>query len=120
MSEVLFYGKASCDTCAKARKSLRERGVEFREVDILSNIPPQQTLRKAIEKYGRRGAVRTRSTLYRERDMKDEIPPPEELIELMIKDPNLIKRPVITIGDEVYMGLDLEDVIKAKRASEEE
>jgi regulatory protein spx len=43
-----------------------------------------------IEKF-----LNTRTPLYRERDMKNKPPSKDEAIKLMLKDPNLLRRPVI-------------------------
>jgi len=42
--------------------------------------------------------LNTRTPLYRERNMKLKPPTKDEAIKLMLKDPNLLKRPVIIKG----------------------
>lgn len=48
--------------------------------------------------------LNTRTPLYRERNMKQKPPTIEEAIKLMLKDPNLLKRPVIIRGKKKLTG----------------
>jgi regulatory protein spx len=54
-----------------------------------------------IEKF-----LNTRTPLYREKNMKQKPPPKEEAVRLMLKDPNLLKRPVIIKGKTTLTGFD--------------
>ncbi len=48
--------------------------------------------------------LNTRTPLYRERNMKLKPPSKDEVIKLMLKDPNLLKRPVIIKGKKKITG----------------
>jgi arsenate reductase-like glutaredoxin family protein len=52
-----------------------------------------------IEKF-----LNSRTQLYREKNMKQKPPSKEEAIKLMLKDPNLLKRPVIIKGNKKLTG----------------
>ncbi len=54
-----------------------------------------------IEKF-----LNTRTPLYREKNMKQKPPAKEEAIKLILKDPNLLKRPVIIKGKNKLTGFD--------------
>jgi arsenate reductase (glutaredoxin) len=58
-----------------------------------------------IEKF-----LNTRTPLYRERNMKQKPPSREEAIKLMLKDPNLLKRPVIIKGKKKLTGFNEAEV----------
>ena len=53
-----------------------------------------------------------RNELYRERNMARKIPSREEVIRLMAKNPNLIKRPIVVRGDQLVLGLDVTAYMK--------
>ena len=53
-----------------------------------------------------------RNELYRTMKMKENPPSPEETIRLMAKEPNLIRRPIVTRGTKVVAGFD-EEALKA-------
>jgi Spx/MgsR family transcriptional regulator len=48
--------------------------------------------------------LNTRTPLYREKNMKQKPPTKEQAISLMLKDPNLLKRPVIIKGKKKITG----------------
>jgi arsenate reductase-like glutaredoxin family protein len=50
--------------------------------------------------------LNTRTPLYRERGMKEHPPSREEAIQLMLKDQNLLRRPVIIKGKKKLTGFD--------------
>ena len=54
--------------------------------------------------------LNTRTSLYRERNMKQKPPSKDGAIKLMLKDPNLLKRPVIIKGTKKLTGFDEAEV----------
>jgi arsenate reductase-like glutaredoxin family protein len=58
-----------------------------------------------IEKF-----LNTRTPLYRERNMKQKSPSKDGAIKLMLKDPNLLKRPVIIKGKKKLTGFNEAEV----------
>ncbi len=50
--------------------------------------------------------LNTRTPLYRERKMKERPPSKEEAIQLMLRDPNLLKRPITLKGQKKVLGFD--------------
>ena len=56
--------------------------------------------------------LNTRTPLYREKNMKQKPPSKDEAIKFMLKDPNLLKRPVIIKGTKKLTGFDEAEVRK--------
>lgn len=54
--------------------------------------------------------LNTRTPLYREKNMKQKPPLKEEAIKLMLRDPNLLKRPVIIKGKKKLTGFNEAEV----------
>ena len=54
--------------------------------------------------------LNTRTPLYREKSMKQKPPSKEEAIKLMLRDPNLLKRPVIIKGKKKLTGFNEAEV----------
>jgi arsenate reductase-like glutaredoxin family protein len=52
------------------------------------------------------GFLNPRNELYRERKMKERPPTRTEALKLMADTPNLIKRPLLFVGDELHYGFD--------------
>ena len=72
----------------------------------------EKELRELI---GRRDYVpflNSRNELYREMNMAEKAPSRDEAIRLMSKNPNLIKRPIATRGEEIVLGFDVTAYMK--------
>lgn len=52
------------------------------------------------------GFLNPRNELYRERNMKESPPPRAEALQLMAKNPNLIRRPILVKGRQIVLGFD--------------
>ncbi|MBS1786564.1 MAG: hypothetical protein JST85_02515 [Acidobacteria bacterium] len=59
--------------------------------------------------------MNTRHAVYKERGFAEALPPREELIELIIREPNLLRRPVLRKGDQVVIGFDKDAFAKFVR-----
>jgi len=95
-----FYWKPGCTSCRKARSLLRERGVECEEVDLNKGLSVTE-LDELIGERDYRAFLNTRNVLYRERGMKTNPPARAEALELMSRNPNLIKRPILVEGGSI-------------------
>ena len=93
-----LYGLKNCDTCRKAMKALPQ--AEF--VDVRADGVPADVLAAAQARFGDK-LVNTRSTTWRGLDEADRAKPP---LVLLAEHPALMKRPLITNGDEMYLGWD--------------
>jgi len=84
---------------------LREKGAEFEEIDLNKGLSIED-LEKLIGKRDYRDFLNTRNELYRERGMKENPPPRQEALRLMSENPNLIKRPILVKGNQMFLGYD--------------
>jgi arsenate reductase len=84
---------------------LREKDAQFEEIDLNKGLSVAE-LEKLIGKRDYREFLNTRNELYRERGMKENPPPRDEALKLMSENPNLIKRPILVKGNQMFLGLD--------------
>jgi Spx/MgsR family transcriptional regulator len=103
---MTLFLKPNCTTCRRAKSALRERGVEFDEVDLNRGLTVAQ-LDALVGARDHRQFLNTRNELYRERGMKLHPPTRAEALELMSKHPNLIKRPLLVNGESITFGSDV-------------
>lgn len=103
--KLRFYHKKTCSTCRKAKKFLEEQGADLELVNLDDKLSAEQ-LDALIGERDYRKFLNPRNALYRERNMKDDKPPRAEAIALMAEHPNLIKRPLTVLGDEIALGND--------------
>ncbi len=99
-----FYDKKTCGTCKKAQVYLNESKVEFEKVDILNTPPSRELLKKFINANDVKPFLNPRSAIYRELKLGQNLPDKARAIELMLHDPNLIKRPFVVNGDVASFG----------------
>lgn len=95
-----LYGLKSCDTCRKALKELAAAGQDVEFVDVRANPLPADLIARLVAQEGER-AVNKRSRTWSELSEADRALPPEVLI---ARHPVVMKRPLVTRGDEIYLG----------------
>jgi Spx/MgsR family transcriptional regulator len=91
---------------------LQAKKVDLEEREYGKNPLSEKELREIIGDGPIEDYLNTRTPLYREKKMKQKPPSKEEAIKLMVKDPNLLKRPVIIKGKKKLTGFN-EAEIKA-------
>jgi arsenate reductase-like glutaredoxin family protein len=87
---------------------LLEMGVEFASRDLGNERLSDAELDELIGDRDYKEFLNTRNELYRSRKMKEHPPSRAEAIELMAKEPNLIRRPIVVQGSQMIVGLDKE------------
>jgi arsenate reductase len=75
------------------------------EIDINKEPPPREFLEKHIEADHFLDYVSTRSPVWKERPLPKS---KKEAIDLMMENPNLIRRPIMIRGSKVIFGFDKE------------
>jgi len=85
---------------------LQAKKIDFEEREYGKNPLSENELREIIGARPIENFLNTRTPLFREKKMKQKPPSKEEAIKLMLKDPNLLKRPVISKGKTTLTGFD--------------
>ncbi len=83
---------------------MQSKKVDFDEREYGKNPFTEKELREIIGSDPIEPFLNTRTPLYREKNMKQKPPSKDEAIKLMLKDPNLLKRPVIIKGKTKIIG----------------
>ncbi len=91
-----LYGLKTCDTCRKALKALPD--AKF--VDVRDEGVPPEVLAAAHAQFGA-ALLNTRSTTWRG---LTEAERSAASLDLITRHPALMKRPLITDGDALYLG----------------
>lgn len=103
MPKLTFYTKPTCTTCRNAKRFLEAAGVELEAIDINTDTPPRAFLERHVDGREFLACVSTRSPVFKSRPLPAS---KREAIDLMVENPNLIKRPVLVTGDRVVFGFD--------------
>ncbi len=90
---------AKCDTCRKAVKWLKARGLGFEEIPIREQPPTEAELRRMLSIYGGelKRLFNTSGGDYRELKLGEKLPSmsEDEAIALLASNGNLVKRPFL-------------------------
>ncbi len=89
---------------------MQAKKVAFEEREYGKHPLSESELRELIGAEPIENFLNTRTPLYREKNMKQKPPTKEEAIKLMLKDPNLLKRPVIIKGKKKLTGFNEADL----------
>ncbi|HMX62728.1 MAG TPA: ArsC/Spx/MgsR family protein [Candidatus Sumerlaeota bacterium] len=108
MSKITFYWKPKCSTCREVKDYLEGKGHELDLRDLDEYPPPRSLLETHIDAKNVKAYLNTRSNAYREHGLKEDPPTKKGAIELMMRDPNLIKRPISVSGKIAVFGNDPE------------
>lgn len=83
---------------------MQSNRVAVDEREYGKNPLTESELRDLIGKEPIERFLNTRTPLYRQKNMKQKPPSKDEAIKLMLKDPNLLRRPVIIKGKKILTG----------------
>jgi Spx/MgsR family transcriptional regulator len=83
---------------------LQASKIDFEEREYGKNRFSEGELREIIGDSPVQNFLNTRTPLYREKTMKQTPPSKDEAIKLILKDPNLLKRPVFIKGKKKLTG----------------
>jgi Spx/MgsR family transcriptional regulator len=103
---VTFLHKPTCATCRKAARFMKKRGYKLNYRDIVKDRLSVAELQKLIGKHDHEGFLNPRSEIYKENAMDEKPPSRRAAINLMAKNPGLIRRPVVVAGGRVVIGYD--------------
>jgi arsenate reductase (glutaredoxin) len=79
--------------------------VDVKELDINREPPPREFLEKHVDRTRFLDFVSRRSPVWKERPLPKS---KKEAIDLMMENPNLIRRPILIKGSKVVFGFDKE------------
>ena len=103
--KITVYQKPTCTTCRQVHAALKESGVDFDAVNYYVDPIPKTKLRELLRKMGLspRELLRTKEPIYKtlrlgERDLTDD-----QIVDLMVKNPDLIQRPIVEKGSRAIL-----------------
>ena len=119
---MIFYEKTGCAGNAKQKKLLLSEGISFEVRSMLDTPWSKESLEPFFEGLKKEQIINPFAPKIKsgEIDIKDYSK--EQLIELMIAEPILIKRPLIQIGDIKICGFDMakiNSILKTNISSDE-
>ena len=107
MKKIILYSYLKCSTCRKAAKWLKSKDCEFQLIDIIKEPPLVNYLNLALKQYfdDKKRIFNTRGKAFKNLNLDIYSLSREEIIQLLLSDGKLIKRPfLIYEGKKVILG----------------
>jgi len=104
-AKIVIYQKPTCTTCRQVYNVLKEHGVDFDAVDYYIDPIPKAKLTELLKKLGMkpRELLRTKEPIYKTLKLADRDLADSEILDLMLKHPDLIQRPIVEVGGRAIL-----------------
>jgi len=102
LKKLIFYSYLKCSTCRKAAKWLKSKDFEFQLIDIVKEPPLVSYLNLALKQYSddKKRIFNTRGKAFKTLNVDIYGLTREEIIQLLLSDGKLIKRPFLIYEEE--------------------
>jgi len=104
--KIKIYQKPTCTKCRETLGILKECGVDFDSVNYYETPLTAGELRDLVLKLGisPRELLRKDEKIYRELKIGQRELTDDQLIELMVENPDLMQRPIVVRGKKAVLG----------------
>lgn len=105
MSKLTVYEKPTCTTCRKVAKTLQENGVDFEKVNYYIKPFSKKLLTTLLKKMSMKPSelLRKNEEAYKKLKSKIEKASENEILDMMIKNPDLVQRPIVEKGNQAIL-----------------
>ena len=105
MGRITVYQKPTCTTCRQVYAALKESGVDFEAVDYYMDPIPKAKLEELLRKMGISAAelLRKNEDMYKQLKLSEKKLSDDQIVDLMIKHPDLIQRPIVEKGAKAIL-----------------
>ena len=102
MKKIIFYSYLKCSTCRKAANWLDNKNFEYQLIDIVKEPPLVNYLNLALKQYSgqTKRIFNTRGKAFKSINLDINSLSREEIIQLLISDGRLIKRPFLVYEEK--------------------
>lgn len=111
MEKIIFYCVKTWSTCKKAKAWLEQKNISFDFYDLLKEPLSPDLLREIASEaeFTIKELINPRSQVFKKMDLDMDLITDEKAINLMIENPRIIKRPIITGKDKVIFAFKEEE-----------
>ncbi|MCV0392067.1 MAG: arsenate reductase [Nitrosopumilus sp.] len=103
---MIAYHKTSCITCKKSISEMERMKADVEKRDFFKDPFTVTELTKIIKMTGKKPSemIRKRDKMYKELNLENNKKTDSQIIQLMVKYPGLIMRPIILTENKVFVG----------------
>lgn len=110
---ITIYHNPRCSKSRQTLELLKSKGIEPEVNLYLDNPPSAGKLTELLQKLGiKANQLVRRSEAYYKDNLKGEEITDKQLVEIMVKNPKLIERPIVVAGDRAALGRPPEAVLE--------
>ncbi|MBI2095929.1 MAG: arsenate reductase [Candidatus Omnitrophica bacterium] len=105
MPAITVYQKPTCTTCREVYAALKKSGVDFKDVNYYTDRLSKDKLKGLIKKMGigAEALLRKKEEIYATLGLAGKKLTDGQIIDLMLKYPDLIQRPIVEKGDKAIL-----------------
>lgn len=105
MQNLTVYEKPTCTTCRKVSKALTEAGIDFEKVNYYIEPFTKKKLKELLKKMNMKPSelLRKNDEAYRKLKNKIDKLSEDEILSLMIENPDLVQRPIVEYGEKAIL-----------------
>lgn len=101
---VEFYWWPRWSTCRKARELLLQNGLEVTERDFFQETFTDNEIRTLATMVGTENIFARRSPSLKKMGLADKELSDDAMVNLMLQEPKLVRRPLLKVGDKLWVG----------------
>lgn len=109
---IQIYTTPSCASCRKAKKWFDQYNIPYSEKNIFSIKLSREDIYRMLanSENGFDDIISTRSKVFKEKKLNPDAMSSQELIDFIIENPSVLKRPIIINENELQVGYNNEDI----------
>ena len=109
---IQIYTTPSCASCRKAKKWFDQYKIPYSEKNIFSIKLSKEDIFKMLanNENGFEDIISTRSKVFKEKHLEPDNMSIQELVNFIIENPSVLKRPIIINENELQVGYNNEDI----------
>lgn len=105
MANIVVYEKPTCTTSRKVVKLLAENGINFDKINYYEQRFTKSELNNLLKLMNMKPSelLRKKGEAFKSLDYKNKTYTEQQILDLMIKDPDLIERPIVQKGKKATL-----------------
>ena len=114
MQKITVYEKPTCTTCRKVAKALIDNGIDFEKVNYYIEPFSKSKLQSLLKKMKMKPSeiLRKNEKVYKDLKFKEKNYTENQILDLMIKHPDLVQRPIVEKGNNAILARPPEKIIE--------
>ena len=114
MPHITLYQKPTCTTCRKVYAILKKKGADFESINYYFDPIPKEKLKELLFKLkmSAKDLMRKNEPIYEELELDRHNYSEDYLMDLMIKHPDLIQRPIVERAGKAVLARPPEKILE--------